>query len=229
LRRSKWVPRVLLGLGGLALLAAIVSISVGERGSGKTVPEGLDEVQRLIAGIPQEGNRLGDEDAPVAITVFTDLLCHECSAYQLETIDPLIEEYARRGEAAFELRHVAITGRDTTLPALAATAAGEQGRQWQYAGLFARNAGATGQEVKDELLREIADATPDLVLEQWEEDRASAEVEEIVAADSDLANELELTAPSVVVDGPGGTKQLEDSPSAGEIREAVTEVGRTGQ
>jgi protein-disulfide isomerase len=220
------VPRVLLGLGGLALLAAIISISVGEGGPRKTVPQGLDEVQRLIAGIPQDGARLGEEDAPVTISFFTDLLCATCARYQLETIDPVIESYARDGEARFELRHVAITGRQTTLPALAATAAGEQGRQWQYADLFARNLGELGQEVTDEFLTEIADATPELELEQWEEDRASAPVEEIVTADSDLATELELTAPSVVVDGPGGTEQLEASPSADEIRDAVAEVGQ---
>lgn len=225
MRRSKWLPRVLLGLGGLVLLAAIYSIAVGEGGPTKRVPEGLDDVQRLIAGIPQEGNRLGEADAPVTVTVFTDLLCASCAEYQVETIDPLIESHAREGEAQFELRHVAITGRKTTLPALAATAAGEQGRQWQYADLFARNLGDLGEEVRDEFLREIADATPELELEQWEEDRASATVEEIVLADDALATELELSVPSVVVDGPGGTSQLEDSPSEDEIRAAIAEVG----
>jgi hypothetical protein len=81
--------------------------------------------------------------------------------------------------------------------------------------------------VTDDFLREIADATPELELEQWEEDRASAATEEIVRADDDLAIELDLSAPSVVVDGPGGSEQLEDSPSGAEIREAVEEVGQT--
>lgn len=223
--RSKWLPRALLGLGGLALVAAIVSIAIGEGGPAKTVPEGLDDVQRLIAGIPQDGARLGEDDAPVTISVFTDLLCASCADYQVGTIDPLVESYAREGEARFELRHVAITGRETTLPALAATAAGEQGRQWQYADLLSRNLGELGQEVRDEFLREIADATPELELEQWERDRASADAEEIVRADDDLAIELELSAPSVVVEGPGGSVQLDESPSEDEIRGAVAEVG----
>jgi hypothetical protein len=80
--------------------------------------------------------------------------------------------------------------------------------------------------VRDEFLREIADATPELDLAQWEEYRASAAAEEIVMADDDLAIELGLSAPSVVVDGPSGTIQLEDSPSEDDIRAAVSEARR---
>ena len=199
-----------VGLGGLTLLAAIIAISVGEGGPTQRVPAGLDDVQRLIAGIPQDGDRLGEADAPVTISVFNDLLCASCADYQVETIDPLIESYAREGDARFELRHVAITGRETTCrrwrrPPRAS------GGDWQYADLAVRNLGELGQEVTEDFLREIADATPELKLE-WSEDRPRR-LAEMVLADDDLAIELDLSAPSVVVDGPAGSVQLEDSPS----------------
>jgi protein-disulfide isomerase len=110
--------------------------------------------------------------------------------------------------------------------AYAATAAGEQGRQWQYADLFLRNQDLAAEEgVTDELLRELAEAVPELETDQWEEDLDSSEVAERVEADARLAAELELPAePAVVVSGPGGDEVLVETPEREEIDAAIQSV-----
>jgi protein-disulfide isomerase len=216
---------------GLALLAAgligaIVTIAVGEGGPQPEDVGGVNEVQRVFGGVEQEDATLGSDDAPVTVTVFNDLQCTDCADFQLEQVDPLIDEYVRTDEVRFELRHFAISGHDTVRAAYAATAAGEQGRQWQYADLFLRNQDLAADEgVTDELLRELAESVPELETEQWEEDLDSDEVAARVEADARLAAELKLPAePAVVVSGPGGEETLIDTPTLADIETAIQEV-----
>jgi protein-disulfide isomerase len=223
---SPWLPRVGLALGAIGIIAAIVTIAVGEGGPQPQDVGGVNEVQRLFGGIEQDGANLGPDDAPVTLTVFNDLQCTPCADFQLNEIDPLVEEYARTDEVRFELRHFAISGHDTVRAAYAATAAGEQGRQWQYADLFLRNQDLAAEEgVTDELLRELAEAVPELETDQWEEDLDSSEVAERVEADARLGAELELPAePAVVLSGPGGEEVLIETPSLERIEAAIEGV-----
>src|SRR5215203_3571873 len=97
--RSRWIPLTLLSVATVGLLAALISISVGENREEELMIHGTGEVQELIAGIPQLDERLGDEDAPIMLTLFTDVQCPHCADYQLEVIDPLIEDLVRTGDA----------------------------------------------------------------------------------------------------------------------------------
>jgi protein-disulfide isomerase len=208
------------------LAGIIVSLSVGEGGPKPQEIGGISPVQELFGGVPQDGRYVGSEDAPVTISVFTDLRCPSCGTYQVDEIDPLIEEYARAGEARFELRHFSLGPETTTLAAIAATAAGEQGRQWQYADLLFRNIEAAGAEVDDEFLHEIAEAVPEMDVDQWESDLDSPGVAARVQSDADTAADLRLpgAGPAVIVSGPGGERQLDDYPSQEEIQRAVAAV-----
>ncbi|MFI5121894.1 MAG: DsbA family protein [Vicinamibacteria bacterium] len=216
-------------LGGLALVGiafAIYSISVGTGGPQSATIGGVNDVQRIFGGIPQDAAYLGPQDAETTITVFNDLQCGPCAEFEIDTVDPLVEEYARTGEARMEFRHFSLAPNDTTLAAIAAEAAGVQERQWQYLDTFVRNIDATRTRAIDEqFLREVAEAVPELDPEQWAEDFNSPEAEDRVREDAMLAAELELPAePAVVVSGPGGQRQLIDTPSLAEIEAAVAQV-----
>jgi protein-disulfide isomerase len=204
-------------------LAAIISLSVGEGGPQSQRIGEVGAVQQLFGGIAQEGARVGDPDADTTISVYTDLRCGPCADYQIGTIDPLVEELARTGEAQFELRHYSLGAESKTLAAEAAAAAGEQGRQWQYADLLMRNLEAAGAEVDDEFLADIANAVPELDADEWEADRSSDAVAETLATDEEEGASLELQAegPSVLVTGPGGTEDLGVEPSAADIDAAL--------
>jgi protein-disulfide isomerase len=218
---------VLIALGLAALVASLISISVGEGGPGApAVVGGVNDVQRILGGIPQEGAYLGPDDAEVTVTVFNDVQCTPCTTFETETVDRLVEEYARTGDARLEFRHFSLAPNDTTLGAIAAEAAGEQARQWQYIDTFARNIDLVDDHgVTDELVREVAEAIPNLEIDEWQEDYDDPAAAELVRDDAALAAELELPAePAVVVSGPGGQRELIETPSYDEIAAAIDDV-----
>jgi protein-disulfide isomerase len=224
--RRRWVPLLVLGLIGAAILAAIVSISVGEKGPAPPV-EGSGAAQRLYGGIEQQGDSLGSPDAPVTISIFNDLQCTDCAEYQLETVPRLVEDMVREGDARLELRNRPVGQTPTTLAAVAAAAAGEQGMEWQFAHLVLLNLDQVQTSgVDDEFLERVAGSVPgpEFDVEQWQRDREDPEIEARVTSDDELGAELRVAAPAVVVDGPGGTEQLEDAPSPADIERAVEEV-----
>ena len=225
------MPRVLLGVGVIAVAAAVISISVGEGGPGEQQEiGGVNEVQRLLGGIGQEDAYLGPADAEITVTVFNDIQCGPCTEFELDVVDPLIEKYARTDEARLEFRHYPCGDHETTLAAIAAEAAGEQSRQWQYLDTFVRNIDVIGaQGVDEEILREVAAAVPQLEVEIWEEDFDDPASEERVRADGRLAAELGIPAePAAVVSGPGGQRELIETPSLDEIETAIAEVSGAG-
>jgi protein-disulfide isomerase len=224
---SPWLPRLLLGGIVAGLLAAIVSLSIGEGGPEKISIRGGSDTQQLIAGIPQDGPYLGPSEAAVTITVFNDLQCSSCDDYELQTVNPLIERYARTREARLEFRHLSLGEAETTEAAYAAAAAGEQDREWQYIDLFFRNQDeAPAGTVSDEFLEDVGSAIPNFDLDAWNAARDSAAVRDRVEADAMLAADLGLrvVGPSVVVSGPGGSEVLQDSPSEEDVQAAVAAV-----
>ena len=217
-----------MGALAIGLLAATISIGVGTGGPEKITITGGEQVQQLIAGIAQDGPYLGPPDASVTIGVFTDLQCSTCDSYELDTVDPLIEEYARAGEARLEFHNYSLGEAETTTAAYAATAAGDQDREWQYVDMFFRNQHAAPQgTITDEFLADIGNAIPDFDLDAWKQAMDSPEVKDRVDADGNLAAQygLRVNGPSVIVDGPGGTKVLQDSPTKEQVDAAVSAVG----
>jgi protein-disulfide isomerase len=222
------VPRLLLGAGAVGLIAAIVSIAVGTGGPKVIKLKGGDQVQELVGGIQQDGADLGPPSAPVTISVFNDLQCSTCDDYEFHTVDPLIEEYARSGEAKLEFHNYSLGQAETTKAAYAATAAGQQDREWQFVETFFRNQNAApGGMVSEEFLNNIVNSITDLDRDTWQRDMESPEVKARVDADAQLAADygLRVNGPSIVVEGPGGTKVLQDAPSQQEVEAAVASVG----
>jgi protein-disulfide isomerase len=221
---------VLLGLAVLALGGAIVSLSVGNGGPKPAPIGGVNDVQEIFGGIEQNGAFIGPDDATTTITVFNDLQCGPCADYEINTIDPLVEKYARTGEARLEFRHFSLAPNDTTLAAIAAEAAGKQSRQWQYLDTFVRNIDAArARTVDDQFLHEVAEAVPELDVDQWQQDYDDPATKQLVVQDAELGAQLKLPAePAVVVTGPAGDRKLIDSPDLASIEAAVAQVSGSG-
>jgi protein-disulfide isomerase len=224
--RSPWFPRIGLGLGAAILIGAIISVAVGEGGPKPITIRGENAIQEMYAGAPQQGAYVGTPSAPVTIGVFNDLQCSTCRKYQLHTVDPLVSEYARGNAARLEFHNFSLGPTDTTVAALAAVAAGQQGYEWQYVDLFFRNQGQAGPRgVTPQFMNDIANGIAGLNKGEWSKERGSAAVQARVESDAKLATDLRLPAePAVVVDGPGGTRQLDSSPTKAEVDAAVRAV-----
>jgi protein-disulfide isomerase len=226
--RSRAPAAIGLGLAAFFVLAAVSVIAISKPGQRRIVIRGSDTVQRIYGGIPQDGNRLGPSDASVTVTLFNDLQCTSCSAYYLKTTPQLVENLVREGNAKLIYRHFAMGERARELASFGAVAAGEQGREWQYVDLFFRNQGqAARTSVTEDFLLRVAEAVPGMEVPQWEQDRAdNARIEQTLSADDRQSIDLRLPAePAVLVDGPGGTRKLIQSPTVDQISEAVREVG----
>ena len=224
--QSRWIPFTILSVATIALLAALISLSVGEHKEEQFTISGAGEVQELIGGIPQLGDRLGSDDAPVTIDVFNDIQCTRCADYQLDVIDPLINDYVRTGEAQMIFRHYPLGGKPVTLGGVAAEAAGQQDRQWQFIEVFIRNLDQVPSEgVTQEFLNEIASATPKLEVTDWEQAMQGDEAEQAATAGNDLGTKLKITAnPAVVVTGANGSEELDDAPGIDDIEAAIDSV-----
>jgi len=224
--RSRWFPLILLTIGAIALGSALVSLAVGEHKEEDFTITGSGEVQELLGGIPQLGDRLGDSDAPVTIDLFNDVQCTRCADYQLNVIDPLITDKVRTGEVQMIFRHYPLGVKPVTLGGIGSTAAGQQDREWQYAELFIRNLDEVPEQgVNQEFLDEVASAVPKLDVTGWEDAVSGDEAEQSARDGNDLATQLKIPAdPAVVVTGPNGSEQLDSAPTLDEIEAAIESV-----
>jgi protein-disulfide isomerase len=232
---SPWVPRVLIVAIGGAVAFVIFSISVGEGGPTTIAYEERGEVQELIAGIRQDGARLGDPDAEVEIELFTDLRSPSAAVFQEDVVDEIIKEYVRDGRVQISIRHFSFARSGVTEAAIAATAAGEQGHQWQFAEVVLRNIENAGpQGIDGAFLKGVAEVTPGLVIDEWDAEFAAeleAQTEDTgyesaIDRDGELAFELKLpAAPAMVITGIGGVEELDDAPSVDEVKAAIERVG----
>lgn len=222
----RWIPITLLSLGAVGLIAAAISLAVGEKRISDIQLEETGEVQELIAGIRQLDDRLGEEDAPVQIFLFTDVQCPRCAEFQADVVDPLIASHVRTGEAKMLFRNFPLGLKPVTLGALAVEAAAMQDRGWQYAEIFIRNLDEVPEQgVNEEYLNEVAAFTPKLDTARWETDLMSAAAQEAAEADVEQATELRLPAdPILIIEGAGGSEQLEDIPSLEEVEAAIERV-----
>jgi Protein-disulfide isomerase len=230
-RRGRlWVIAILaLALGALGY--AIVNISTQKAGRAVVHVAGISEAQEIFGGVPQEGDRLGSEDAPVTIQIFNDLQCSSCREDFLSTIPALTENYARPGEVKLLYRHYSNGENPTELGFYGAEAAAEQGYGWQYAYLFFVNQKEAERfGIDQDFLDSIAGGVEELNAPEWE-----AALEEDGQSDGPIAKRLQgyeelgsdlgiRTGQAAIVSGPTGTKTLQDGPKLGEIERAIEEV-----
>ena len=201
----------------VAVAALLVVLSLLGGGSGS---------QDMFAGIPQDGTRLGEENAPVTIHLYEDFQCPACGQFSRETWPDVVERLVKPGEARLVSETLAFLGEDSVSTARAAIAAGEQDRYWQYAHLLFENQGGENSGyATDEFLRDLAQQTEGLDVGAWEEARKAGFVEEELQAVQQRASAdgVEVT-PTLVISGPGGERQLKGAVPFEDVEAAVEEV-----
>jgi protein-disulfide isomerase len=231
-RRGRWWVLAVLALGAAALFATIVELSTEEGGDPKVEVSGVNDAQRIFGGLRQEGDRLGEPDAPVAIQVFTDVQCGNCAGHFLETIPPLVEGPVRDGRVKMLYRHYGFGPRPVEQGFIAAEAAGEQGYQWPYVYLFFASLGETERlgSVSADFLGSLAASIGELDVPEWERDIAEkggpdGAITRRLESQDEVARGLGLRArPSVIVTGPRGTVTLQDFPQLDQIEAAIDDV-----
>jgi protein-disulfide isomerase len=229
-RGRAWILLV-LGLAVVALGYAVVDISTREAGPAVVRVDGISDAQRLFGGLPQAGDRLGSSDAPVSIQIFNDLQCSSCRADFLSTIPSIVEGDVRSGDVKLLMRHYSVARNALELGFFGAEAAARQGYGWQYTYLFFRNQDEAERfGVDDELMASLAGSIDELEVAEWREvfDReegAEGPIAKILEGYEELGAELGIRAgQATIVSGPGGTRVLQEGPTAGQIEAAIAAV-----
>ena len=232
-RRGRiWVILALF-LALFALGYAIVEIATRKPGRALIKVEGISEAQETFGGVPQEGDRLGSDDAPVSIQVFTDLQCGSCREEFLGTIPGLVEDYVRPGDVKLLLRHYSVAENPVELGFLGAEAAAQQGYGWQYTYLFFRNQGEAERlgSVSHDFLASIAAGTGELDVPEWNEyleaqGGTDGQIGRRLESYDELGRELGIrTGEATIINGPDGTRTLQDGPSLAQIEHGIEAVG----
>jgi protein-disulfide isomerase len=225
--RGLIVLAIVVGLLGFA----IVSISVGTGTEGQIEITGAEENQSLLGGIQEDGARLGPPDAPVTVQVFNDLQCDPCSDWNRDVIVPLIRGPVRAGQIQMTFHHFPMSESGFGLAGYAAVAAAKQDYEWQFIQLFftnqekAKRAGGVTQDFLDNIARGILNFN----VEQWQNDMKDDDVQQTLEEDDKLSAERQFPAqPAVVVGGPNGSKQLEESPTLADVEAALQQVSLGG-
>ena len=231
-RRGRWLVLAGLVLVLAGMIAVIVELSTREPERGKARIAGIGDAQQIFGGVRQEGDRLGSPDAAVSIQVFDDMQCSSCRDQFLRTIPPLVEDYVRPGEVKLDYRHYSFSPRVAELGFLGAEAAAEQDYSWPYIYLFFRNQDEAERLGIDEpFLATIAGSIPEVDVPEWqdylrEEGGIGGVIRERLDRYENLGSDLGIRAePAAIVNGPGGTRTLQDSPDLGQITAAIEAVG----
>lgn len=160
-------------------------------------PPGLDilKVDRIYdintAGRPFRG----EENAKAVIAVFDDYECPYCSRLE-PRFDLLMKEYA--GKVKLIVKHYPIPGHRYAYPAaMAALAAANQGKFWEFHAALLQNHNA----LNDQKIREIADSLK-LDRERFEQDLNSPQSHERILQDMQEGQEMDVRGtPTLFLNG----------------------------
>ena len=131
----------------VVVAAVLILVSSGDNKNESAAPaanaplRGLKETNAMLKGIPQDGNALGEKNAPVTMIEYADYQCPFCRDYALETMPILINDYVRSGKLRMEFEPLTFIGPDSETAARAGVAAGQQNLEWNYTHLFFFNQG----------------------------------------------------------------------------------------
>jgi protein-disulfide isomerase len=192
----------------LAIIVVVVIIIVagGSSKSGGDAGNLTEETQvdKLLAGIPQQATVLGKSSAPVTLYEYGDLQCPICKEYSEEVLPAIIEKQVKNGEVKIVYRDFIIISEESIPAGEAALAAGEQGKGWSFIELFYRNQGEERSGyVTDAFIEGIAEGAGVPDMKKFNEERKSGKFKKKVEATTEQAQKFGFTGtPSFAVEGP---------------------------
>jgi protein-disulfide isomerase len=182
--RQVWPLIPVMGIAGILIATAFVSFGTGS----ETVDAQVDqEVDTLLADLPQRGSRLGSADAPIRVIVYGDVECPTFKLWVEKYLPSWIDEWIRPGTVNLEYRSLQTDTIDEEIffaQEMAALAAGQQNRMWNFLLISAREQGKHFTNYADDaFLTGIAEQVPELDLTGWGEDREKPDLSKKVALD----------------------------------------------
>lgn len=143
--RQSQILNAILAVAVVALVIALV-VQINGKGSGEleakdntttnsqqsAANEQYDAVPDYLRNDPNDEMAIGNPDAPVTISEWTDYRCPFCAVFANKTLPPLIQDYVDKGLVRIEFNDVAFFGDESLDAAVAGRAAAEQGYYVPY-------------------------------------------------------------------------------------------------
>jgi len=119
----------------------------------------LVEPQQVSYNNPDD-NTLGDPDAPLTLTVYSDLQCPFCKRFHQQTLPQIIRNYVDTGQVRLEYRTMGdFLGPESALAGQAAYCAGDQDAFWPFLDyVFANQSGENQGVFTVDFMVSIAEA-----------------------------------------------------------------------
>ncbi len=224
-------------VAAVAVVVVLVAISSGgssgETGkqTGTQAKQTVSAVNELLDGIPQDGATLGNPKAPVTMTYYGDLECPICKAFTVQGGFPeLVSKDVRDGKVKVVYKAFQTATHDPNVfkdQQVAALAAGQQQKFWNFAELFYHEQGEedTGY-VTEKYLQGLAQQVPGLDLTKWETARNDGALATQVANDVATGNKAGVTGtPTLVFSGPKGEAAAPEAvPSYSDLQQVIQKV-----
>lgn len=217
-KRLMWIGGAVVAL--IAVVAIVIAVaSGGSNSSGQAgSAQAQSSVDKLLAGIPQSGNTLGNPSAPVTVSVFEDLECPVCKEFTLAAENQLIANQVRQGKAKLVFHSLQTATPDAPtfqFQQQAAMAAAKQNKLWHFVELFYHQQGQEGTPyVTQSYVNGLAKQIPGFDMNAWQMARNSPGVATAVSNDETLAHAKGFNStPTIVVQGPKDSP----APTAGAI------------
>jgi protein-disulfide isomerase len=189
------------------------------------------QVDQLLNGIPQSGAHLGSSSAPVTLTYYGDLECPICQAFTLQGGFPqLVANDVKSGKVQVVYKAFQAATRDPSVfstQQVAALAAGQQQRFWNFTELFYREQGQEGSGyVTESYLSGLARQVTGLNIKTWQSARSAPALASQVQSEEQQGQTLGVTGtPTLVFQGPKGQAQPNSSvPTYSELEAAIKKV-----
>lgn len=104
----------------------------GEDIDNNTTDNSSNQQPDVMRNDPQDPLAIGSIDAPVTMMEWVDYRCPFCALYANDTLPSIVQKYVDEGLLRIEFTDVAFFGEDSVNAAVAAHAAGEQGKYFEF-------------------------------------------------------------------------------------------------
>jgi protein-disulfide isomerase len=236
-RRLRMLGGIVLGTIGVIAVIFAISNSGGNASAPKPTStqakNAAATVTKLLNGIPEQGNTLGNPNAKVTLTEYGDLVCPICRDFALGTESQLIANEVRQGKVKIVYKALETASQTANnsmfVPSqTAALSAGQQKLGWYYIELFYHEQGdETTSYVTDSYLDGLAQQVPGLNYSKWSSDRQSSTLASQVNADQQAAaNAGYNSTPTLLIQGPKGQAQpiVGNPTSYSQLQSAINSV-----
>ncbi len=237
-RRQRFLRLVAVAVAAAVAVVIAILVSSGSSSTKHAAPvtspsqvnPTATAVDQLLAGIPQAANSLGNPSAPVTVTEYADLQCPVCADFAKGSESQLISSDVRSGRVRLVFRSLETATQSQqvfTNQQVAALAAGQQQRAWQFIELFYAEQGTEGSGyVNESYVDGLARQVPGLDYNAWLGARNGSAPSAQVQTDAATAQAQGYhSTPTIVIQGPKGTvKPIVGVPGYGALSTAIRSV-----